>query len=1348
MQQTSTYLNPVNRRKKEHDREQFGCIGFLARCLFGVLHFTYHVIILIILLLVLALFWLPIIGEFKGAIEEEISDYLGSPVTIGKILFKTEKNKSHWVFKNIQLHDQQGKKALMRLNEFSFSLDHIESLRTVRFQPEKVSAKGGHLTLIQAPNGDLRVDGLKLPLPGFNSGAGRNTALILDLQAIDVHWINEKNKKSLAFNHNHLYAVITPLEIIADMSLYPPKSVAKPIKLKTHLFYQGDNVDQQPQTTDELLWDGKVSLAANIRDLSALPIDLAKNTGLHNAKIDIDAEGIIQQGDFRHLKGKLLLADALWVSAKEVAEPLVFNGEWLRTKKGWSLNAAILADKKPQQKKADQVNLQLKQILSKEYTDYIANIDQMNLSRYLPILEKQQWLTHDIKDYISQAQPRGQLENVDLNIRLPNQLSNDQLNLSQIKFSGEGALHNLSLNEHDYHPPIKQLNLNFKVDERQGQIAFDINNSAINYPAWFKKPIPLDQLRGTLQINKKDTWQLSLNDFYLKNPDFQIAGGGDVKLLSNNQLYADLTLNFHSRRVIKNISDYIPKIMSPMGQEWLNESLFAANISRGELILKGNLNDLPFDQTEIKAAKQGKFYVAFDVDQVKMKPLEGWSSIHGLKGRIAFTNGAMQAEIAQGRLMKTRLVGGQISIPTFREESRIHVKNLTVAGKLNDMVAIIQASPLGERSADFFDSTTLAGKGRAAINVKAAFNNALHDKEGIMTAIYLDTKNATLNFKAAKQQFDNINGQIYFHDKGIEAENIKLDYRGKTAILSAKTSQDKRYLDLTLKQTNQLSALLKTQETLRDLLSPFIKGDINYQADVRLPSYSFEAQQAKRAIQIQLTSTLENTESHLPPPLNKGAGQKQPLLLTIFQPFDKHKTAKYTVDYSQKFSLLYEDEPLRASVVFNQAKNELPPAGLHVSGKLNYVNALPWLAAYQKIAPILAKDKEGGQLMPVNIDLSIKQLDIGEYQQGGSHFVLEMKKNQQGRLALINDKSELIARFSPHFWQIEGDHIDFDAINAFKEEKHKGLSQHNKTVGKQTEQAKKQGALLKGLPNLSLNCQYCFIKGLFLHDLTIKTQRQHNAIAIQQLSANNQDFSLNAQGHWQILNDQETQTQLFVDDLTIQRPQHLLQSLGSEMGVANGEIKLTGQLAWQDSPLALSLNTLKGTLLLNIAAGRFTDADAGFAKILGLLNISRLGQRLRLDFSDISGKGIAFDGIQGHLQFNHGKLSTQDLILQSSVMLAGIQGDMDLRQQQFNHTLSVIPDVKSSLPVVSALFGGLGLGAAVALLDRLTDQQDKQTQLNDETLAMRYKITGTWDEPVIEAIESTTADTYLDEIWE
>ncbi|HHC73744.1 MAG TPA: hypothetical protein ENK78_01530, partial [Thiothrix sp.] len=364
------------------------------------------------------------------------------------------------------------------------------------------------------------------------------------------------------------------------------------------------------------------------------------------------------------------------------------------------------------------------------------------------------------------------------------------------------------------------------------------------------------------------------------------------------------------------------------------------------------------------------------------------------------------------------------------------------------------------------------------------------------------------------------------------------------------------------------------------------------------------------------------------------------------------------------------------------------------------------------------------------------------------HFVLDLQNKQQGRLALISDESELVANISPDHWQIEGDYINFDAIKTLKEEHNQPLAHNNRKNNSKhspKKSKKQQVAFLEELPNLYFNCQYCFIKGLLLHDLTIKTQRQPQGLAIEHLSAYNQDFSLQAQGQWQAAN---TKTQLWLNDLTIQQPQNFLQSLGSEIGIVNGDTKLTGQLSWQDTPLAPALKTLDGQLLMEVAAGRFTGADAGLGKILGLLNVSRLGQRLRLDFSDISGKGIAFDGIQGHLQFHQGHLRTDDLILQSSVMLAGIRGDMDLQRQTINQTLSVIPDVKSSLPIVSALFGGLGLGAAVALLDRLTDQQDKQAQLDDETVTMRYKITGALDEPRIEAIESTTMDDDLEDLWE
>ncbi|HHC73532.1 MAG TPA: hypothetical protein ENK78_00465, partial [Thiothrix sp.] len=491
-------------------------------------------------------------------------------------------------------------------------------------------------------------------------------------------------------------------------------------------------------------------------------------------------------------------------------------------------------------KSADKISLALKQTKKNKQTHYAVKVDQINLNRYLPLLEKQQWLGKDIKNYLIQAKPRGQLEAVDFTVSLPNtlfnqpeqknsQLADKTFDLSDIKFSGKGSLHQLSVNRHDYHPPIKQLDLDFEINEKKGQLNFNLQDSAIDYPDWFHKPIPLEQLRGKVSIHKAEaapqSWEITIADFYLRNPDFQITGAGDINIPKKQPVFADLRLEFHSRKVIKNISDYVPKIMSPTGKKWINEALLTVNIPRGEVIIKGYLNDLPFDAKNKQRQQQGQFEVNFDIDQTKMKPLDEWASIHDLRGHISFTNGAMQANVTGGRLMKTRLTEGQISIPTFRENSRIHLKDLTVVGQLNNMVKVIKASPLGKSTADFFNSTTLTGKGKVAINVQAAFNRKQRNKEGIKTAVYLETESASLHFKAAQQNFDNINGEIYFHEKGIEAEKLQLTYRGQAATLSAKTSDNKRYLDLVLKQRNQLSDLLATQSKLNDLLTPFIQGD-------------------------------------------------------------------------------------------------------------------------------------------------------------------------------------------------------------------------------------------------------------------------------------------------------------------------------------------------------------------------------------------------------------------------------------------------------------------------------------------------------------------------------------------
>jgi uncharacterized protein YhdP len=134
-------------------------------------------------------------------------------------------------------------------------------------------------------------------------------------------------------------------------------------------------------------------------------------------------------------------------------------------------------------------------------------------------------------------------------------------------------------------------------------------------------------------------------------------------------------------------------------------------------------------------------------------------------------------------------------------------------------------------------------------------------------------------------------------------------------------------------------------------------------------------------------------------------------------------------------------------------------------------------------------------------------------------------------------------------------------------------------------------------------------------------------------------------------------------------------------------------------------------------------------RLLGLLDVEHLPGRLSLDFRDITSKGVAFDAITGSFQLNQGVLQTTDTVIEAAAMIAGIQGKVDLARKTLDQTLTVIPNLRSALPVVGAAVGGIGGGAAMLLLNSLTEK--KAADKLKAGGGWRYQVTGAWEKPEI-----------------
>ena len=63
-----------------------------------------------------------------------------------------------------------------------------------------------------------------------------------------------------------------------------------------------------------------------------------------------------------------------------------------------------------------------------------------------------------------------------------------------------------------------------------------------------------------------------------------------------------------------------------------------------------------------------------------------------------------------------------------------------------------------------------------------------------------------------------------------------------------------------------------------------------------------------------------------------------------------------------------------------------------------------------------------------------------------------------------------------------------------------------------------------------------------------------------------------------------------------------------------------------------------GTLDASLNKGQFVEVEGGAQalRVFGLLNFNSIGRRLRLDFSDLFGKGLSYDRVKGLLVATNG----------------------------------------------------------------------------------------------------------------
>lgn len=146
----------------------------------------------------------------------------------------------------------------------------------------------------------------------------------------------------------------------------------------------------------------------------------------------------------------------------------------------------------------------------------------------------------------------------------------------------------------------------------------------------------------------------------------------------------------------------------------------------------------------------------------------------------------------------------------------------------------------------------------------------------------------------------------------------------------------------------------------------------------------------------------------------------------------------------------------------------------------------------------------------------------------------------------------------------------------------------------------------------------------------------------------------------------------------------------------------------------------------DIRDGRFLTLESAPARLVGLLNFDNILRRLRLDFSDVTGQGTAFDRVHGAADIANGQLMLRGpLQIEAPAATLSLRGDVDLVNRELDQRLGVALPVSQSLPMAAIAIGAPVVGGALFLADQLFGDA------LDQATTIYYRVEGPWASPQV-----------------
>ncbi|QJR15734.1 YhdP family protein [Usitatibacter palustris] len=897
----------------------------------------------------------------------------------------------------------------------------------------------------------------------------------------------------------------------------------------------------------------------------------------------------------------------------------------------------------------------------------------------------------DVKGHVLQYAPRGHISKATLAWRGESLAKASTLSVS-------GNFEDLAVNAVNGYPAVQGLTGSVSGDEKGGTLKLASKKASLEIAEKFPVPFTFDRLETTTRWKVVPAGiEVAIEEARFANADVEGEVSGTWRSLPAGQEgskpgHAELkgTLSrFEPSRVV----DYLPSRYEHT-RGWLARAVSGGTGTRARFEVRGDLWHFPFVE-----GKDGRFWVEGDIHGVKLKYHPDWPSIDAIDAHLVFEGAQLDIRSDGATIFSSRVKEAKATIANLLAQPPI----LEISGQIvtggTDSVKFLRESPLINGPGAFTRAVQIDGPARLGI----AMRWPLYGTESArITGDYLfDGANARVGQTLS---FNGVKGKLQFTEKGVRAPELTGTMFGQPARLKINTQGDGTLLT----ELDGRIAMPVLGAYIPDAISARLTGGIDWRAALV---------SGRGGSDLRIESDLKGLEVALPAPFDKAEAVARPLTIAIRQLGSDNEVTTASLDggiYGRfgtrrtpegdrwhgalKFGAPLADEPIKD--------------GVWLYGELAHLDLDAWQAVFPARARAVADARiaTGTELRGFDLKLDRVQFTQREFpnvsarlERVGTEWKGRLEgQNLAGDVAWSSEgKGRVVARLSRLALRPQGPQPAREA--------------------RPPRDGEQRGA--GDLPALDIVAERFDFKGNSLGRLDLKAEPTGDEWRIERLDILNPHTTFKSKGVWrQTATGSITTLDLALDTSNLNA---LFEQFGFGDYVRGGTAKLQGTLAWPGFPNEFDPSVLQGSFKLSAARGQFNKIQAGAGKLLGLLSLQSLPQRVTLDFRDVFSEGFAFNSINANVKVARGILLTDDLEISGPAAFVSMVGEVSLPRETQSLTLRVVPEIGESVALAATVLGTPVLGLSTLLVSKLL-----QNPLG-KVVAYEYLVTGTWDNPSV-----------------